>query len=63
VVPLTCCCCGGDAGRWQQHWNRDRGYGICMACVRWLRASGVPEAEIADYYGAEGVNFGEAVAH
>jgi hypothetical protein len=58
---LTCCCYGEGAGRWEQHWNRDTGYGICVPCIAWLRAGPKPratEAEIADLYGREGVNWG-----
>lgn len=55
---MRCACCGRDAGRWQQHWNRDTGYGVCAPCVTWMRSRGVSEAEIADDYGQEGVNWG-----
>lgn len=55
---MTCCVCGSDAGRRQQHWNRDTGFGICMKCIGWVRNRSVTEAEIADLYGKEGVNFG-----
>lgn len=54
---LGCCCCGGDGGYFEQHWNRDTGYGICARCVAWQRSRGTTEAEIADLYGREGVNF------
>ena len=57
-VRLECCVCGNDAGRFQQHWNRDTGYGICPDCVKWLREKrGTTEAEILDLYGKEGANF------
>lgn len=55
---LGCCVCGGDAGRWQQHWNRDTGYGVCAPCVEWVRSEGEPEEQIARDYGKEGVNWG-----
>jgi hypothetical protein len=55
---MTCCCCGAGAGRWTQHWNRDTGFGICAPCVDWQKGRGTSEAEIADYYGKEGVNWG-----
>ena len=55
---LTCCVCGGNAGRWEQHWNRDAGYGICFACITWVRL-GETEEEIAQNYGKEGVNWGK----
>lgn len=55
---LTCCCCGGDAGRFDQHWNRDTGYGICAKCIAWLRSGNrESEEEIRQNYGKEGVNF------
>lgn len=60
---LECCVCGNGAGRWQQHWNRDTGYGICADCVQWLRATGrATEEEIKDLYGVEGVNFAPRAA-
>lgn len=55
---LTCCICGADAGRWQQHWNRDHGYGVCVKCIKWLRNRNTSEKEIADLYGKEGVHWG-----
>ena len=58
---LGCCCCGSDAGFFEQHWNRDTGFGICARCVAWLRSRGSSEDEIADYYGKEGVNFAATV--
>ena len=54
----TCAVCGSDAGRWQQHSNRDTGYGICVKCVAWLRGRGMDEAELANLYGTESVNWG-----
>lgn len=56
-----CCCCGGDAGRWEQHWNQDTGYGVCPSCVDWMKGRGTPDAEILDLYGKEGVNWGREV--
>jgi hypothetical protein len=58
---LYCCCCGDYAGRWKQHWNRPVGYGMCSQCITTLRAKGVPEVEIADLYGLEGINWGPAL--
>lgn len=57
---LECCVCGSGAGRWQQHWNRDTGYGVCVSCVQWMRGRGTTEDEIRDLYGKEGVNWGNA---
>ena len=59
---LTCCCCLGDAGKWEQHWNRDTGYGVCASCVDWLRSRGESEEEIKRNYGIEGVNWGRPAA-
>jgi len=63
TVRLECCVCGGDAGRFQQHWNRDDGYGICRSCVDWLidKRNTSPE-EIKDCYGTEGVNYAAKAA-
>jgi hypothetical protein len=61
---MTCCVCGGNAGVWQQHWNRDTGYGCCVKCIEWQRGKirhigqAATEAEILDLYGKEGVNWG-----
>jgi hypothetical protein len=59
---LACCACDGDAGHWEQHWSRDTGYGICAECVLWVRSKGETEAQILDYYGREGVNWGGRAA-
>ena len=32
-VHLECSCCGGYAGRFEQFWNQDDGYGVCTRCV------------------------------
>jgi hypothetical protein len=49
---LTCSCCGGDAGEFEQWPNRDKGYGLCASCVVWLRkpreATGQPRMSEAD---------------
>jgi len=55
----TCSSCGGHAGRWHQHSNRDTGYGMCFACIEWLRGRGTTEDEIKRLYGTEGVNWGK----
>lgn len=54
---LTCCCCGRLAGRFEQHWNRDDGFGICRPCVKWCRDRGMDDAAILSSYGQEGVNY------
>lgn len=60
VRRLTCCCCGEDAGSFEQHPNRDDGFGICASCIARFRRDGMSEAEILDLYGREGVNFASA---
>lgn len=54
---LECACCGESAGRWQQHWNRDTGYGVCRKCIDWMLSRGTSVDEIKDSYGIEGVNY------
>ena len=54
---LVCCCCGEQAGKWQQWWNRDTGYGVCPKCVAWIRSRGESEEEIRSNYGVEGINY------
>lgn len=58
LVWLECCCCSGDAGRWNQWHNRDNGYGMCMPCIESCREDGMSEAEILSNYGREGINWG-----
>ena len=64
IRRLTCACCGGDAGRWEQHWNRDTGYGVCAMCVDWMLGRGHAMEGQDDHdsivwlYGREGVNWG-----
>lgn len=53
---MTCCVCGADAGHWQQHWNRDTGYGICAPCAATQAGREKPE-EMTRLYGQPGVNF------
>lgn len=36
VMQMRCSCCGGDAGRFEQWWNRDTGYGLCGKCAEWI---------------------------
>ncbi len=55
---LKCACCGGNAGRWAQHWNQDTGWGICRACVDWLRTErAMDDDTLLNLYGNEGVNY------
>ena len=42
TVSLECSSCGGDAGRFQQFWNQDDGYGMCPRCIDEIVARGLP---------------------
>lgn len=57
---MECCCCGEPAGRWEQWWNRDTGYGICRRCVDWQAARGMSAEEIRELYGIEGRHYAPA---
>lgn len=61
---LTCCVCGAYAGRYEQWWNRDTGYGICAHCRDWLttpdKRTGeirCDAAEMHDLYGEAGRHY------
>ncbi|UUZ75481.1 hypothetical protein LP414_27585 [Polaromonas sp. P1(28)-13] len=54
---LECSCCGGDAGRFEQHPNRDTGYGVCRRCIDWMLGRGTTAEEILRNFGNEGVNY------
>ena len=56
--PMTCCCCGNYAGKWQQWWNRDTGFGICSRCIDWMKGRGTPEEEMKGMYGVENIHWG-----
>lgn len=58
---LGCCVCGEYAGRFQQHWNRDTGFGVCRSCIDWLLSRGTSAEEITSLYGVEGVNYASKV--
>ena len=58
---LQCACCGQDAGRWQQWWNRDTGFGLCGKCAAWITAEPtarryMTSEEMDRCYGIEGVH-------
>jgi hypothetical protein len=55
-----CNCCGGFAGYWEQHSNRDTGWGMCPECITYVRNRGMSEEEIKDLYGVEGVHWGKS---
>jgi hypothetical protein len=59
VRTLECCCCGSST-KGRQWWNRDTGYGLCVACIpfvstRWGKP--VDPEEIRDCYGVRGVHY------
>ena len=56
--PKVCACCGSDAGRWAQWWNRDNGWGICGDCVDWMLTRPGESAEtVTRAYGEPGVHY------
>ena len=58
VRNLRCTCCGSAAGRYQQFYNQDTGYGICRKCIEgFLKENVMTAEEIRDRYGIEGVNY------
>lgn len=57
---MKCSVCGAAAGHWEQHWNRDTGWGVCRACVDWLAGRGLTAEEMKSDYGTEGVNYAPA---
>lgn len=57
--PLTCACCGGDAGIWQQWHNQDTGFGLCAKCADWIteRDARLPadfRTDLTHHYGRPG---------
>ena len=57
---MTCCVCGGGAGSFNQHWNRDDGYGICCRCVA-EEAVRLTADELRQNYGLPEVNYDQPV--
>lgn len=56
IHHLTCCICGEEAGKFEQHWNRDTGWGVCPRCVSEQAVKESPD-EIQFNYGKVGVNY------
>lgn len=56
TVHLECCVCGNNAGTWEQHYNRDDGYGICVSCVAEQASIETPE-RLEQLYGKVKVNY------
>jgi hypothetical protein len=55
VRDLECCCCG-ERTRGRQWWNRDTGYGLCIACIEYC-ATRMPAEEFDRCYGVRGVHY------
>jgi hypothetical protein len=53
---LYCCICGEYAGRHEQHWNRDTGWGICPRCAT-EQVNNISVEEMKSLFGVEGVNY------
>lgn len=53
---LDCACCGGDAGRWQQWFNQDTGFGLCVRCAEWVHGRGMAPDAIVSTYGKPGIH-------
>ena len=47
---LICSCCGKFT-RGRQWYNRDKGYGLCPDCHKWLIESGEPSESVEQSYG------------
>lgn len=61
---LTCACCGGEAGKFEQWFNQDTGFGICRRCFDWIeqreqRKPAEFRMDMRRAYGIPGVNYSE----
>lgn len=54
---LVCSVCGDAAGRFQQWWNQDTGWGVCRSCADWLETKGYAEDEMQFLYGKPGIHY------
>jgi len=54
---MKCCVCGSPAGKFEQHYNRDTGYGVCRKCVDWVISRGMSAEEVKSLYGTEGIHY------
>lgn len=57
--PKTCSCCDGEAGAFDQHWNRDAGFGLCERCIDFV-ARGQTPADFERTYGLPGKHYARA---
>ena len=53
---MVCCCCGAYAGRYQQHWGRDKGFGLCENCIDFVARS-ISLDEFKSCYGEPGKHY------
>lgn len=52
----TCALCGNYAGKYNQWWNRDNGFGICFVCVKNEKNKNTPE-HLISLYGIKGIHY------
>jgi len=52
---MKICCCCGKYTKGKQWWNRDKGYGLCLSCYKWISTRETPEY-MKDCYGVKGVH-------
>jgi hypothetical protein len=56
---MTCTCCGGDAGRFEQRWNQDNGFSVCAECLDWITTrENLCKADSLSRYGRPQINHG-----
>ena len=62
----TCACCGSYAGKWEQWFNQDTGFGLCSECVTWIKTrrpfgqEPMTTEEFERIYGLAGAHYEEA---
>ena len=56
MKKLICCCCGKYT-KGKQWYNRDKGYGICPDCAKWVKETGTSKEEMISSYGHPGINY------
>lgn len=57
--PKECCCCGRDAGKFIQHFNRDNGFGLCEGCIDFCARNETRE-NFESCYGKPGIHYARA---
>ena len=53
---MRCCVCDGEAGRFQQWHNRDKGFSICSKCAA-KEATRLSYPDFSEAYGYTGIHF------